>query len=768
MIDGNLNDYTTKFTYNENEHNTSQSRRQLFPSIDDDDIDDFSYITPLNTSVLSPCSSVTSTDFELHLSNSDENYLIFNKNTIQDYVIIENIYDTSKNNLQNDAKENSIETFRTPQSEKLTDHVNEITMSPLFLSPAQIVPQAFAFSPKKLKLKSLDLCESQDSSALNTIANKLIRNYSVDDSPTDLVEIGKRKFPFSTTPTNKQIKLDQVSKARTELFPKDTLSQPLSDNNTNILQSVDTKKIKSRNIYLCGRRIKKRNFGQINAGVRHKIRRPRIKKISKQQLIKSALDIMDNSVLNDYLKNIENMSSEFSKKQILPLTSTQPLSERTSDNIENIPLKVKRTALSPVPEVPKKFFKSNRNTAVVKDNHLKFKISRDNINFNQTNVSDVFDLNLDTSDLVVPEIENLISAETIDKIVESLETVNEQNQLESQQLVLTAHTSVTMSENSIHLHVPLENRNDSSDKVQKPVIDKSILLSPTSQMCNMTLGLALNSPTRNQHNFANRTLHETSLKRSNETFSDMDEKLFPIFCGKQNTTENNCKVSKPSVAKKIKPLPKNQLLLDLGQKKFGATQCFTCKFVYHMGDPNDELIHLNYHNAGNILRFGGWKDERVVAQLANAKIIKVIPSDPKPWLKKLKDLLEIINRDLGYYEMPVSFVNAQVFLYIKKNVIVGCLVAEPKSTAYKLLCDDIGIDLCSEIGYPIKCGVSRIWVSQGHRKEGIGTALLNCLRGNFIYGYILTKEDIAFSSPTEAGKAFAAKYFNNSNFLIYT
>ncbi|KAK4884973.1 hypothetical protein RN001_001244 [Aquatica leii] len=421
---------------------------------------------------------------------------------------------------------------------KLTDYVNEITMSPLFLSRAQIVPQAFAFLPKKLKLKSLDLCESQDSSALNTIANKLIRNYSVDDSPSDLVEIGKRKFPFSTTPTNKQIKLDQVFKTRTELFPQDTLSQPLSDNNTNILQYVDTKKIKSRNIYLCGRRIKKR--------------------------------------------------------------------------------------------------------------------------------------------------------------------------------------------------------------------------------------LSLNSPTRNQHNFANRTLHETSLKRSNETFSDVDEKLFPIFCGKQNITENNCKVSKPSVAKKLKPLPKNQLLLDLGQKKFGATQCFTCKFVYHMGDPNDELIHLNYHNAGNILRFGGWKEERVVAQLANVKIIKVIPSDPKPWLKKLKDLLEIINRDLGYYEMPVSFVNAQIFLYIKKNVIVGCLVAEPKSTAYKLLCDDIGIDLCSEICYPIKCGVSRIWVSQGNKKEGIGTALLNCLRGNFIYGYILTKEDIVFSSPIEAGKAFAAKYFNNSNFLIYT
>lgn len=85
-----------------------------------------------------------------------------------------------------------------------------------------------------------------------------------------------------------------------------------------------------------------------------------------------------------------------------------------------------------------------------------------------------------------------------------------------------------------------------------------------------------------------------------------------------------------------------------------------------------------------------------------------------------------------------------------------------------MLNDNVGIDLCSETSYPIKCGVSRIWVSQVCRKEGIGTALLNCLRGNFMFGSILTKDDIAFSSPTDAGKAFATKYFNTPNFLIYT
>lgn len=78
-----------------------------------------------------------------------------------------------------------------------------------------------------------------------------------------------------------------------------------------------------------------------------------------------------------------------------------------------------------------------------------------------------------------------------------------------------------------------------------------------------------------------------------------------------------------------------------------------------------------------------------------------------------------------------------------------------------------GVDLCSEKSYPIKCGIARIWVHNDNRREGIGTALMNVLRSNFIYGYILDSTDIALSSPTEQGKKFAAKYFETDNFLIY-
>lgn len=43
----------------------------------------------------------------------------------------------------------------------------------------------------------------------------------------------------------------------------------------------------------------------------------------------------------------------------------------------------------------------------------------------------------------------------------------------------------------------------------------------------------------------------------------------------------------------------NQRILDAGQKKFGAVQCPECMVVYHVKDPEDELIHVGLHQVVN-------------------------------------------------------------------------------------------------------------------------------------------------------------------------
>lgn len=118
------------------------------------------------------------------------------------------------------------------------------------------------------------------------------------------------------------------------------------------------------------------------------------------------------------------------------------------------------------------------------------------------------------------------------------------------------------------------------------------------------------------------------------------------------------------------------------------------------------------------------------------------------------------------YLISCRFYPMQVLLYIQNKCIIGCIFAEPQTTAYRLLESD-GVDLCSKESYPVKCGVSRIWVSPNHRKRGVATELLNSLRTSFIFGCVLGENDVALSSPTEAGKLFAKKYFKTPNCLIY-
>lgn len=39
-----------------------------------------------------------------------------------------------------------------------------------------------------------------------------------------------------------------------------------------------------------------------------------------------------------------------------------------------------------------------------------------------------------------------------------------------------------------------------------------------------------------------------------------------------------------------------QMMLDAGQKKFGATQCKECGLIYEHADPDDEELHTQHHN----------------------------------------------------------------------------------------------------------------------------------------------------------------------------
>ncbi|KAJ7338734.1 hypothetical protein JRQ81_012636 [Phrynocephalus forsythii] len=227
-----------------------------------------------------------------------------------------------------------------------------------------------------------------------------------------------------------------------------------------------------------------------------------------------------------------------------------------------------------------------------------------------------------------------------------------------------------------------------------------------------------------------------------------------------------------------------QLIIDAGQKRFGAISCSVCGMLYTAANPEDETQHLLFHNQFiSAVKYVGWKKERILAEYPDGKIIMVLPDDPKYALKKVDEIREMVDNDLGFQQAPLTCSRTKTLLFIANDKkVTGCLIAEHIQWGYRVIEEkvpDVGTEnekvtferqkawCCSTSPEPAICGISRIWVFSLMRRKKIASRMLECLRSNFIYGSYLSKEEMAFSDPTPDGKLFATQYFGTSQFLVY-
>ncbi|XP_061756914.1 N-acetyltransferase ESCO2 isoform X2 [Nerophis ophidion] len=228
----------------------------------------------------------------------------------------------------------------------------------------------------------------------------------------------------------------------------------------------------------------------------------------------------------------------------------------------------------------------------------------------------------------------------------------------------------------------------------------------------------------------------------------------------------------------------DQLVIDAGQKQFGAITCSSCGMVYSADNPEDSFQHDQFHQyLLDAIKYVGWKKERVLAEFWDGKILMVMPDDPKYAIKKAEDVRRIADNELGFQQVTLSRPSqAKTYLFINtERTIVGCLIAEPIRQAFRVLeQSEQHLDMtkdnfmerhrvwcCSTIPEKALCGVSRIWVFNLARRQGIARRMLDTVRSTFVYGSHLTKEEIAFSDPTLDGKQFASAYCGTSAFLVY-
>ncbi|KAM9332277.1 uncharacterized protein KZ484_017425 isoform 2-T2 [Pholidichthys leucotaenia] len=139
--------------------------------------------------------------------------------------------------------------------------------------------------------------------------------------------------------------------------------------------------------------------------------------------------------------------------------------------------------------------------------------------------------------------------------------------------------------------------------------------------------------------------------------------------------------AKPPDGEKLKEASKDdtQTITDAGQKHFGAGACSGCGMFYSTANPEDESQHLLFHNQFiSAVKYVGWKKERIMSEFPDGKIILVLPDDPKYALKKVEEIREMVDNDLGFQQVETKCPSKiKTFLFISNDKkVAGCLIAE--------------------------------------------------------------------------------------------
>ena len=222
-----------------------------------------------------------------------------------------------------------------------------------------------------------------------------------------------------------------------------------------------------------------------------------------------------------------------------------------------------------------------------------------------------------------------------------------------------------------------------------------------------------------------------------------------------------------------------QANLDFGQNSY--TRCEECEMWYNKANSGDRKSHAKYHadtmgdkaaktiTNGFIIyekhsdRKGNIEMHRVYAtnrqsssqeKLESEKALEAYYKEEGGSKISREKLWSQIENPQNYYD-PNLVPRYKLFIYRIGLELVGVLLAERVADASAYIDNE-----AKSIGtaFQVQMSIERIWVKKEWRGQGLGTKLVDLARDHFIQGLVLSKKDIAFSQPTQAGASFARKY----------
>ena len=317
----------------------------------------------------------------------------------------------------------------------------------------------------------------------------------------------------------------------------------------------------------------------------------------------------------------------------------------------------------------------------------------------------------------------------------------------------------------------------------------------------------------------------SSSSKSKSNNNDYDKRIvaIPTATAAPNATAVETKLSSdtPKPPKKM-----TQVFLDCGQSTWGQVLCKHCQMLYVPGVIEDTKVHQqmcrpirdgvpwrvitsnsqkNKHNITSIASKSTTNNSnnKIEKWISKDTYIVRIPPNTKCLSSSFLRLIEIVTNELGMDPNDILFEKQQYtpkllkttrdtartvddrynsssfckygigYMYIANGRVLGLVLVEPLSSSSSST-------TISRSSQPSKdgkntndhrraacLGIAVLWVHSKARCQGVATQLVDIARHRSIFGYVPTKQQIAFSSPTQAGFNFATKYCNTSAPYIY-
>jgi N-acetyltransferase len=256
----------------------------------------------------------------------------------------------------------------------------------------------------------------------------------------------------------------------------------------------------------------------------------------------------------------------------------------------------------------------------------------------------------------------------------------------------------------------------------------------------------------------------------------------------------------PDISKKTTKM--RQTTLDLGHPS--TITCADCGMSYTPSQASDAALHSKHHAkiATSIstaplvpltLR-RSLETSNIVWSRGEDQVVRIIKRDHMTKRLFAERMLQAATEDLGavdlsstllwsdYAESPkgeqerAKTERYQVFLFLRGRNCIGLALAERIASGFRVQNSGFPIVIgnseetatLDRQQFPAVLGISRIWTHQSERRTGVAIGLLDAIRRGSQPLFVINKDKMAFSQPTEQGVALARKWFGrDEGWLVY-